>query len=152
MPLMPMTFSKSFFFVDSNYFSLLFPYTRFLSYVFPSPFFITHINESLTSTGLEGFKTYLWNHKQTDCKYGPSSFCVLINNHGSSPKRRSNKGVSVYVIVVLFYFDCFFLSWFLHFPSGFFVWKNFCYNLTGHIQNLEMIHIVKRFSLKTIPL
>ena len=32
---------------------------RFLSYVFPSLCFVTHINVSLASTGLEDFKAYL---------------------------------------------------------------------------------------------
>ena len=49
-------------------------------------FFVTHINMPFASTRLKGFKTYFWDHKQTNRKFSPNRLCILIDNHDFSFK------------------------------------------------------------------
>jgi len=64
-------------------------------------FFVTHISMPFVSTGLKGFKTYFWDHKQTNRNYSPSHFCILIDNHDFSFKFITIGHAYVYTISFL---------------------------------------------------
>ena len=64
-------------------------------------FFATHISMPFASTGLKGFKTYFWDHKQTNRNYSPSHFCILIDNHDFSFKFITIGHAYVYTISFL---------------------------------------------------